>query len=264
VHCEQGLGDDIQFLRFMPLLAQLNPAKTLLIPHSGVRAMIADAPGLEFRVSGQPIEHADFDYWVPLMSLPMWLGVDEEAKLPAPWVPTIDFERVETLRAEVHRPNMLNVGVCWAGMWQHKNDRHRSIPLATFSALFAADNCNFNSVQQLRPGEGEEFAALQQTYPNLKGFSFTDFRDTAAVLLNCDVVVSADTSVAHLAASLGIPTAVLIPAYGTDWRYQLERDDSPWYPSMTLYRQPTVGDWKSVINKLYSELSVKAQRRRAA
>ena len=264
VHCEQGLGDDIQFLRFMPLLRDLNPAKTLLIPHSGIRAMIFDEMGLEFRVSGEPIAHADYDYWVPLMSLPMWLGVDEEAKIPRPWRPLLPFEFVEKWRSAAHAPGKLNVGVCWAGQWLHKNDKARSIPLDVFSGLFEADNCTFNSVQQLRPGEGEPFAALKVKYPNLRQFTFTDFRDTAGVLLNCDMVISADTSVAHLAASFGIPTAVLVPAFGTDWRWQLDRDDSPWYPSMTLCRQPKVGDWKSVISQLYSTLSVKAQRLRAA
>jgi ADP-heptose:LPS heptosyltransferase len=152
----------------------------------------------------------------------------------------------------------LKVGVCWAGNWLHKNDKHRSIPLAKFAPLFDAMGVTFVSLQQLRPGENKEFDTLVANNTDLRSFYFDDFRDTAAAMLNLDMVISVDTSVAHLAATLGIPTKVLVPAFGPDWRWGLGRSDSPWYRSATIYRQPKVGDWVSVIDKLRAELTRQA------
>lgn len=258
VHCEQGVGDTIQFLRFMPLLMARTPAHVILIPHSAVGPMIAPMERVELRKSGVPLEFKEFDCWVALMSLPMVLGT-EEATIPAPWVPVIEPERIEKWRWPVQSPFKLNVGVCWAGNFQHKNDRHRSIALEQLAPLFEASGVNFVSLQQMRPGETDEFAKLKQGNANLRAFYFDDFRDTAAAMLSLDMVVSVDTAVAHLSATLGVATKILVPAFGTDWRWQLGREDSPWYSSARLYRQPKVGDWASVIARLRNELAVKAQ-----
>jgi ADP-heptose:LPS heptosyltransferase len=116
----------------------------------------------------------------------------------------------------------------------------------------------------MRQDERETFAALKSSSNNLKAFLFEDFRDTAAALLNLDLVVTADTAVAHLSATLGVPTFILVPAFGTDWRWQLGREDSPWYPAARLYRQPKIGDWPSVITRLRNELAAMAARASAA
>jgi tetratricopeptide (TPR) repeat protein len=257
VHCEQGLGDTIQFLRFVPLLADLGPKEVRIVAHAPIRPMI-DIPGVRVMQPGDALTD-QYDCWVALMSLPLHLGI-EEATIPAPWQPNIEGATIQ-----VEPEGGFNVGVCWAGNFQHKNDEHRSIPLSQFAALFDAEGCDFTSVQQMRPGETHEFAEIKATHPNLEALLLNDFRDTARVLLTLDLVVTVDTAVAHLAGTLGVPTWLLVPAYSTDWRWQLDRTDSPWYPSVKLYRQPKVGDWKSVLDRVKRDLvSLAAQEREPA
>lgn len=254
LHCEQGIGDDIQFLRFVPMLKARNPTTILVIAHAATAPLVAHLGGVQVMPTGADLT-GKYDCWVALMSLPMCLGIKSEAEIPPPfWFP-IEAERGETWRAALGLSRVtLNVGVCWAGNWRHKNDRHRSIPLETFAALFDAPDCNFVSLQQIRPDETDLFAGLKETHTNLHAFYFDDLRDTAAAMLNLDLVISVDTAVAHLSATLGVPTKILVPAFGTDWRWMLKRSDSPWYPTATLYRQAKVGDWSSVIARLRSDL----------
>jgi tetratricopeptide (TPR) repeat protein len=267
VHAEQGFGDDIQFLRYLPLLKKLAPARILLVMHDAVRPLLTHDPDIVIVPNGATVggETYPYDYWVALMSLAHQFGTTGDADIPEPFIPTIDGFRIDKWRAELKlRNDRLNVGVCWAGNFQHKNDKHRSIPLPVFAKLFDAPGCNFISVQQMRQDERETFAALKSSSNNLKAFLFEDFRDTAAALLNLDLVVTADTAVAHLSATLGVPTFILVPAFGTDWRWQLGREDSPWYPAARLYRQPKIGDWPSVITRLRNELAAMAARASAA
>lgn len=262
VHAEQGLGDTIHFLRFLPMLKErFAPAEIAFICHKPVRHLLGGGLPVTLLEPGQEMSGL-YDCWVALMSLPRWLGVAREADFPPPFVPKVDPVRVA--HQIVVRGRGLNVGVCWAGQWQHKNDRHRSIPLATFAGLFDAPGCHFVSMQQMREGEREEFDRIQEHNWHLEALNLEDFRDTAAVIANLDIVVSADTSVAHLAASMGKPTFILIPAFGTDWRWLLQRTDSPWYPSATLYRQSKIGDWANVIERLREDLSAMAAQRCAA
>jgi tetratricopeptide (TPR) repeat protein len=259
VHCEQGLGDTIQSLRFIAPLQALKPKEILLITHAAIRKII-DIPGVRVLQPGENIKGI-FDCWVAIMSLPWYLGIKTEAEIPPPWKPPVVGMRQEGwLRhlppVTLARP--LRVAICWAGNFQHKNDAHRSIPLEQFAAIFDAP-CQFVSIQQMREGEEPVFAALKAKHPNLTALKLDDFRDTAAVFLNCDLVVTVDTGPAHLAASLGVPTWILLPAYNTDWRWQLERTDSPWYPSARLFRQPRVGDWDSVLTTVHRRLTALSQ-----
>ena len=264
VHCEQGIGDDIHFLRFVPLLKHLhNPAEILVISHSATAPFFAAMDGVTVLPTGAQLKDR-YDSWVALMSLPLCLGI-EEATIPAPWAPQIESARELKWAQTLDLPLAgLNIGICWAGNFQHKNDLHRSIPLQKFGRLFDVPGCNFISLQQMRPEDLETFAKLKQKHPNLRAFHFDDLRDTAAAMLNLDLVISVDTAVAHLSATLGVATSILVPAFGTDWRWQTGREDSPWYPAARLYRQPKVGDWDSVIAALRAELAAKATQQRAA
>lgn len=260
VLCEQGLGDDIQFLRFLqPLHDRANPGHIKLCTHRGTAPLLNPDLPITLLAAGDKLDGA-YDCWIPLMSLPFMLGVDTEADFPPPYVPMIENERGEKWRRafglSYPLDRKLKVGICWAGNWQHKNDHHRSIPVKMFHQMFSVGHCNFVSLQQLRPEDHEP--AARALLGNIPCPEFDDFRDTAAAILNMDVVVTVDTAVAHLAASLGVPTWILIPKYGTDWRWQLERTDSPWYPSAKLYRQKTIGDWKSVIAKVRDDLEALA------
>ena len=107
-------------------------------------------------------------------------------------------------------------------------------------------------------------AALQAAKPNVSALWFNDFRDTAAAMMSLDLMVCVDTSVAHLSASLGIPTWILIPAYSTDWRWQLQRIDTPWYPSASLFRQKKIGEWGATLEHVKAEIETEAHRRATA
>jgi len=259
VHAEQGLGDDIQFLRYLPLLKERTGANIGFVCHAPVKPFAEQIPGVTVLETGANLE---YERWVALMSLPHKLGLDTEADIPPPYLPPIDEERIAKWR-QYAPAGAMNVGICWAGQFQHKNDEHRSIALKTFAKLFDAP-CNFVSLQQMREEDMEPLADLKAKHQNLSALYLDDLRDTAAIITSLDLVVSVDTAVAHLAASLGKPTFILIPAFGTDWRWQLGRRDSPWYPSATLYRQPKVGDWASVIQRLRADISVMAARQAAA
>lgn len=262
VHCEQGIGDDIQFLRFLPKLKEYGAKEILVISHAATSPFFKQMDGVTVLPTGGKLDGL-YDRWVALMSLPMIFGT-EEATIPPVWAPAIDAERMEKWRAVVQSPAALNVGVCWAGNWQHKNDAHRSIPLAQFARLFDVPGVNFVSLQQVRQEDAELFSKLMADLPNLRALDLKDFRDTAAAMLGLDLVISVDTAVAHLSATVGVATKILVPAFGTDWRWMLGREDSPWYPAARLYRQPKVGDWASVIAHLRSELAATVAQARAA
>lgn len=272
VHCEQGLGDDIQFFRFLRRLLERAPAQVFVMAHSATAPLL---DGLAVTVLKPGTVLPAYDHWVALMSLPLMLGVTREHDLPPPWLPRIEGHRLAT--GGVFRFRSIDilgeleklmhpapyVGVCWAGNFLHKNDAHRSIEIETFGRMFDAP-CNFVSLQQMRPIDVDAFAALKKQHTDLSDVQTDTLRDLAAVILNLDLVISVDTAVAHLAASLGVPTWILIPKFSTDWRWQLERTDSPWYPSARLIRQQKVGDWASVIDGIRNELSAGIAKTRAA
>lgn len=277
VHAEQGLGDELQFLRFLPLLRSplrsYDPAEVLMISHKPVAPFAVAIPNVRILETGDDLE-ASYDVWVALMSLPHYLGIESEEMIPPPLLPVVYPDRRERLdkwRVELQgmgRPleyahGELRVGVCWRGQFQHKNDSHRSIDLKVFGRLFEAP-CRFVSVQQMQDIDRDTFKGLQAKHPNLSALWLDDLRDTAAVIENLDLVISADTAVAHLAASMGKPTWILIPKFGTDWRWGMERTDSPWYPSARLIRQHRIGDWSGTIERLVADLTTMAARDRAA
>jgi Flp pilus assembly protein TadD len=269
VHCEQGVGDAIMFMRFLPLLRRENPAEILLIAHRAIRHLV-DIEGVRIL---QPMEKIfwngskealgldikeTFDCWVAQMSLPLYLGLDTEEKIAEvpPWTPRIPAAKL-TEWAHVRKEGKLNVGLCWAGFWKHKNDAHRSLDLRALKPLFEAPSTNFISVQQVRPQDELAVEEMKTAYPNLAFLDVQDFGDTAAVLLHCDLVISVDTSVAHMAGTLLMPTWIFIPKFSTDWRWQLgDRTDSPWYPTVHLWRQPKIGEWGSVIEAMALSLWV--------
>jgi Flp pilus assembly protein TadD len=271
VHCEQGVGDCIQFMRFLPLLRdQEKPAEIFLVAHRDVRHLV-DIPGVRVL---QPMEKIiwtgakeavglditeTYDCWVAQMSLARYLGVDTEEKirLVPPWVPKVLVQKTFE-SAHVHREDKLNVAVCWAGFFKHKNDLHRSLPLKEFATLFDVPGVNVISVQQVRPQDMEDVTTLKALYDHVQFLDLTDFAETAGVLFGCDLVITADTSVAHMAGSLGIPTWIFIPKFSTDWRWQLGgRVDSPWYPSVSLYRQSEIGNWRPTLALAKQDLAAR-------
>jgi len=251
VHSEQGAGDNIQFLRF---LAQL--------PEHGARVMLECPPSLAAlfeSVAGvsQVIPRGDplpaVDCHVPLLSLPHRLGVTPEtipAATPYLWPPASRRVRLPPPRSE--EGVRLTVGLAWRGNPQHPNDRQRSIPLASLEPLFAVPGVDFYNLQ-VAPGPqfaGE--AAHQPTLIPLEGL-LHDYAATASAIAQLDLVISPDTSLAHLAGALGRTAWVLLP-FAPDWRWMLQGDDTPWYPTLRLFRQTAPGDWAAVIHRIRDAL----------
>jgi hypothetical protein len=202
-----------------------------------------------------------FDFHCPLPSLPLAFGT-EPATIPAN-VPYIwpSEERLAKWRGRMPGSGRFRVGICWAGSSAHVNDHNRSIPLQVFAPLLSVPGVDFISVQ--RNVSAEQAAILDERGVTRLGDEFADFSDTAAVIATLDLLISVDTSVAHLAGAMRKAVVLLLP-FSADWRWLLDRTDSPWYPSMMLFRQSAIGDWAGPIERLRQELGAAAMAHQAA
>jgi tetratricopeptide (TPR) repeat protein len=248
LHAEQGFGDTIQFIRYAPSLASRG-AKVVCEVQPELRPLLSRFEDIEVIAEGEPLP--PFDLHCPLLSLPLAFGTKVETiPASAPYLVASE-ERLAYWRDRL--PTRLpRAGFVWSGSPSHKNDSNRSIPLARLAALFENPPVHCFSLQgELRDADCEAMHGL----PNLVhlGDEFRDFADTAAVISLLDVVISVDTAVAHLAGALGKPVVILLP-FAADFRWLRHRDDTPWYPTARLLRQPAFGDWDSVITRLRDEL----------
>jgi len=246
LHAEQGLGDTLQFARYAPLV-KARGGHVVLEGQAELRAVLAGCPGVDRLLSrGEP--RPDFAAHAPLMSLPGILGTTVD-NVPAA-VPYLraDADRVRRWREDLGGPAGLRVGITWRGNARNLNDRNRSIPFPFLAPLTALPGVRVVSLQT-GPGAGDvEGTAI----PDLGG-RLTDFADTAALLLALDLLITCDTAVAHLAGALAVPVWVALP-FDPDWRWRLGRDDSPWYPTMRLFRQERPGDWGGVFDRVAGAL----------
>jgi tetratricopeptide (TPR) repeat protein len=248
LHAEQGFGDTIQFIRYAPLLAGRG-AKVVCEVQPELQSLLSPFEDIDIIAKGEPLP--PFDLHCPLLSLPLAFGT-KPGTIPAsvPYL-TAPVERLAHWRDRLPRERPC-AGFVWSGSASHKNDGNRSIPLARLVALFADPLLACFSLQsELRDADREVLRGL----PNLVhlGGELRDFADTAAVISLLDVVISVDTSVAHLAGALGKPVVILLP-YAADFRWMRGHDDTPWYPTARLLRQPAFGDWDSAIARLVHEL----------
>jgi tetratricopeptide (TPR) repeat protein len=253
VHAEQGLGDTIQFCRFAAMAA---PASRLGVQvQPGLKRLLSRLEGVtDVRDFDDPTP--DFDVHIPMMSLPLALNLDVDGlSSRTPYLST-DPARVAAWRARAPKTGRLRVGLAWTGNVHHDNDHNRSITFASLRPLLAV-GAEFVSLQkEYRP---EDLAALDEA-PEVKRFEadLHDFADTAALVETCDLVIAVDTSVAHLAGALGKPTWVLLPRF-CDWRWMNDRPDTPWYPSVRLFRQTIYGAWAPVIETVAARLKAEAR-----
>lgn len=252
LHAEQGLGDALQFVRYAPLVAARG-GRVILEIYPGIPPLLTQLPGVtQIIPTGSPLP--PFDVHCSLMSLPLVLGTDVDS-IPAttPYLSVPDAY-LTRWRARLGPRRGLRVGVAWSGNPNHRDDVRRGIPLEQLAPLLLDQpGIEFHVVQtQLRAGDQE---TLRQV-PHLQNHAtrLLDFADTGALVSLMDVVISVDTAVAHLAGALDRPMWLLLP-HLADWRWLLERDDSPWYPSMWLLRQPERGDWGSVLAIVSEQLA---------
>lgn len=243
VHGEQGFGDNIQFIRFVSEAAR-RVGKVLLEmrgPLINLFGTIDFGPNVVFIEQGRNRPQMDLE--VPILSLPLVFGTTVDT-VPPPPVFQIDPARIAAWKSRFAGPD-INVGVIWQGNPKARADSGRSPPLSALEPLFAVPGVRFVSLQKT---DGlDQIAACEFARSMLvPGQDLGDFAETAAAILALDLVVSSCTATLHLAASLGVPTLGLLK-YHADWRWLNERSDSPWYPSLTLFRQKTVGDWASAV-----------------
>jgi Flp pilus assembly protein TadD len=272
LHSEQGLGDTLQFIRFALLVKRRGGRVLVACPESLIRLLIG-CPGVDLVVDWKS-QLPDCDFHAPLMSLPAILGTTL-ASLPAevPYL-SADAKAVEEWRPAIERSlglaegggtwaqrdptRVFKIGIAWQGNRINLVDRWRSFPLTHFAHLARLPGVRLISLQK---GDGiEQLAELAGRFPvaelcqSDKGDpDQRDFLDTAAVMSQLDLVVTPETAVAHLAGSLDVRVWVALSAVG-DWRWMIDRDDSPWYPSMRLFRQTTPGDWEGVFRRMADTL----------
>jgi hypothetical protein len=258
IYADEGLGDVIQFARYVPLLAARG-ARTILVVDPPLQTLIADVAGVTACLA-KPIQSwrslPAFDLHCPFGSLPLAFKTRLDT-IPAAdsWLPPPATDRISTWEKRLGVRDRLRVGLVWSGNPKHPNDHNRSLPLAALSPLLGVD-ATFVSLQKNPRPADQKLLAEREHIVDLTA-QFTDLADTAALIACLDLVITVDTSVAHLAATLGRPTWLLLP-YTPDWRWLLDRDDTPWYPGMRLFRQKTAGDTTEVIDRVRAELSCHA------
>jgi len=252
VHGEQGFGDTLQFVRYLPMV-KARGGTVIFGTKEPLFGMLRGFPGIDELVEqsfdGKPT--VEFDLYVPLLSLPGIFGTTLET-IPAevPYL-YVDSGKVAYWRGRLSGASF-KVGIVWSGRPGHKNDKNRSCALELFSPLAGIPGVELYGLQKGEAATHVESLSKEIIVTNLVE-EFEDFTDTAGVIENLDLVISVDTSVAHLAGAMGKPVWVLLP-FAPDWRWLLDREDSPWYPTMRLFRQPKQGDWDDVFRRVADDL----------
>jgi len=252
IRYEQGMGDNIQFVRYAPLVKArggtvifetLKPLLGILRGFDGIDELV------EASRDGKPT--AQFDLHAFILDLPGILGTTVET-IPA----NVPYLRADKAKVECWRNKLagdcLKVGIVWAGSARHTNDRNRSCNLSRFAPLSKIEGVRLYGLQKGAAAAQIEQVAGMMEVANLGG-QFEDFADTAAVIESLDIVVSVDTAVLHLAGAMGKKVWALLP-FEADWRWMLDRQDSPWYPTMSLFRQTQAGDWEGLFKRVADEL----------
>ncbi len=250
IHMEQGRGDMIQFVRFVPLAAAKG-GDVVVCALRELVPLLATVEGVA-RVLDRDGPLPAFDLHLPVQSLPYILGITLDTipnRVPYLWP---DQEKVSIWNG-VLDDQTCRVGLVWQGTASHPDDQNRSCPLSTFRPLGELQGVTLYSLQI---GNGSEQLAEACTYLPLVDVTdrIRDFSDTAALVANLDLVISVDTAVAHLAGALGKPVWLMLP-YVSEWRWLQGRDDSPWYPTIRLFRQSAPGDWEGLLTRVKGELA---------
>ena len=248
LHAEQGLGDSIQFCRYARDVRALGAQVLLEVPRP-LLALFATLEGpKQLLEKGSALPH--FDYHCPLLSLPLALQTQlANIPSPSPYLASTAAQR-ELWQRRLGPPSKPRIGLVWSGNVRDRDDLQRSL---TLNALLPhlPQSCEYICLQkELRPADQD---AMQASSIRFFGAHIQDFSDTAALCDLVDLVISVDTSVAHLAGALAKPTWILLP-YAPDWRWMLDRDDSPWYPSVRLYRQGNDRSWLPVLGRMASDI----------
>ena len=249
IYWEQGLGDTIQFCRYAKLV-EARGAKVIMSVQQPLCGLLKQiSPTIQILKPNE--DPTDFDYHCPLLSLPLALGTTLETIPAEQQYLKSDEELRSVWSARLPPKTKPRIGVVWSGSAAHKNDHYRSMELQQFLTIFSPDADWICLQKEIR----EKDLAILRQFGRIAFFGddLRDFSDTAALLDLMDLVITIDTSVAHLAGAMGKPVWILLP-YNPDWRWLLDRNDSPWYPSARLFRQQQIGNWATVIDQVKNEL----------
>jgi len=250
IWAEQGFGDTIQFIRYAPLIKQ-RVKKVVFEVQQPLVKLISTCPGID-KVIPLGSNTQEFDIHIPLLSLPGIFDTDlKNIPCHVPYLSLPDGHKIDNSLIRKER-NKLKVGIVWAGNPINKNDRNRSCPVSHFIELGECADVVLFSLQKGSQGQDLSRYRVEGKVVDLSDI-LNDFSDTAAALEELDLIITVDTAMAHLAGALGKQVWILLPFY-PDWRWMLNRDDSPWYPSMRLFRQIKHGDWGQVFSQVKKSL----------
>lgn len=249
---EQGHGDNIQFIRFLVDLHSRG-AKILLQVTNALIPLLSRTPIIS-RVEPYGTDMGEFDYWVPIMSLPGVLGVTlDKIPLVQNYL-TADPDQIKVWQERLGPKYKMRVGFAWTGRKDSWLNQHKSVPFEVMLEMIKA-NPQYEWINlQIDGSEAEELALAEAGVSRFPG-TVASFADSAALMMNLDVVIGVDSANSHLAGALGRPTWIMLNNYATDWRWLVDRDSSPWYSTVRLFRQPSMGDWRSVTKKIGQYLS---------
>jgi len=248
LHAEQGLGDTLQFCRYVRQVNALG-AKVVLEVQPPLKSLLSGLSGIA-SIIGKGEALPAFDYHCPLLSLPLAFDTDSASIPSTHRYVTSDAKRVAIWQEKLGVKTKPRVGLVWSGSATHKNDRNRSIPFVDFVELVSRKASFYALQKEVRDAD---MLLAGRTGVTFVGDELDDFADTAALIELMDIVITVDTSVAHLAAAMGKAVWILL-SFNPDWRWLLDREDSPWYPTARLFRQSAIGDWGSVIERVKVEL----------
>ncbi|BAK78191.1 TPR repeat-containing protein [Pseudogulbenkiania sp. NH8B] len=250
LHHEQGLGDTLQMLRYVPLLAKFGGDVVVQVPASLVQIAASADPAARIVAKGNPLP--EFDLQCSFMSLPgMFRTTLDTVPSAVPYLQASKSSK-QYWHQKLGDKSKYRIGLVWSGSAQHRNDHNRSIPLMALLPLLDIDAEFFSLQNEYREADGEVLRQKGQIQDHAKELG--TFNDTAGFIEQLDLIISVDTAIAHLAGALGKPVWLLLP-YSPDYRWGLEQSESAWYPSARLFRQPRAEDWESVVQTVANEVS---------
>jgi tetratricopeptide (TPR) repeat protein len=244
VHVDEGLGDVLQFVRYVPMVAARG-ARVILVVQGALCPLLSELDGVSQCVPLGTDPLPPFDMYCPLSSLPLAFGTTLDSIPSATYLPAPAQFRRQAWEARLGPHDRLRVGLVWSGNPEHKNDHNRSLPLRALSSILDLDATFVSLQKDPRP---DDRIMLPDTGILDLTADLTDFMGTSALISCLDLVITVDTSVAHLAGAQGCSTWILLP-FTPDFRWLLDRDDSPWYPMMRLFRQTQRRDYAEVLDR---------------
>lgn len=244
---EQGHGDCIQFVRFLYNLHVMGAQIKLQITDGLIPVM--QNSNIIQQVSSYTTDMGEFDYWVPIMSIPGILGVTIDNIPKVQSYLTAQPDAVQAWQKLLGPKTRMRVGINWSGRRDSWLNQHKGVPFAVILEMIKS-NPEYEWINLQIDVTAEEEQALAAAGVTCYPGTIVSFVETAGLIMNLDVVIGVDTAISHLAGALGRPAWVMLNAYSTDWRWLLDRDSSPWYSTARLFRQPVMGDWASVTKKV--------------